>query len=176
MSSYPLQYFRFGMSNTDNCVAASASSIIPTHDLGRASEKWYLNYIASGAYQIVNVSNNQLLTSNGNNVFLSNNSNSESQKWNIEGVEKDYEEYYLYYRITSNSDKTKSLTYSEDNGFFLAQYTGDGFQKYKLNLDGLEGFAANCKTSQGEKAGTIGGLLGQVVYSNNAEELEAHLK
>ena len=176
MSSYPLQYFRFGMSNTDNCVAASASSIIPTHDLGRASEKWYLNYIDSGAYQIVNVSNNQLLTSNGNNVFLSNNSNSESQKWNIEGVEKDYEGYYLYYRITSNSDKTKSLTYSEDNGFFLAQYTGDGFQKYKLNLDGLEGFAANCKTSQGEKAGTIGGLLGQVVYSNNADELEAHLK
>ena len=104
------------------------------------------------------------------------NSNSESQKWNIEGVEKDYEEYYLYYRITSNSDNTKSLTYSEDNGFSLAQYTGDGFQKYKLNLDGLEGFAANCKTSQGEKAGTIGGLLGQVVYSNNAEELEAHLK
>ena len=49
MSSYPLQYFRFGMSNKNNCVAASVSSIIPTHDLGRESKKLYLNYIDRGS-------------------------------------------------------------------------------------------------------------------------------
>ena len=174
--SYPLQYFRFGLGDTDNCVASSGSTLVPTHEMGNSREKWYLNYISSGVYQIANVSNNQLLTSNGSQVFLSNNSNSEAQKWNIEGIQKDYEGYYLYYKITPNSDKSKSLTYSDDIGFSLSNYSGANYQKYKLNLDGLEGFAANCKTSSGEKAGTIGGLLGPAVFVNNADELESRLK
>ena len=68
------------------------------------------------------------------------------------------------------------MTYSDDIGFSLSNYTGAIYQKYKLNLDGLEGFAANCKTSSGEKAGTIGGLLGPVVFANNADQLESNLK
>ena len=68
------------------------------------------------------------------------------------------------------------MTYLANKGFSLANYSGTNYQKFKLNLDGLEGFAANCKTNSGEKAGTIGGLLGPVVYVNNANELESKLK
>ena len=50
------------------------------------------------------------------------------------------------------------------------EYIGINYQKYKLNLEGLEGFAANCKTSSGEKAGTIRGLLGPTVEVNTKDE------
>ena len=173
--TYPLQYFRFGIADTDNCVTSSGTALIPTHETGNTKEKWYLNYKSAGVFQIVNVSNNQILTANGNNVYLSNNSNSNSQNWKIEGIQKDYEGYFLYYKVTSNDDSSKSLTYNEGSGFSLAKYSGATYQKYKLNLDGLQGFAANCKTSSGEKAGTIGGLLGPVVFVSNADEFEKQL-
>ena len=102
-------------------------------------------------------------------VSLSDNSNAEEQNWKIEGVDKDFDGYYLYYKITSNS--SKALTYTANKGFSLADYSGAEYQKYKINLDGLEGFAANCMTPSGEKAGTIGGLFGPVVEVNNKDEL-----
>ena len=40
-----------------------------------------------------------------------------------------------------------------------------------MNLDGLEGFAANCKTSSGEKACTIGGLFGPLVEITTLDQL-----
>ena len=102
-------------------------------------------------------------------MFLSQNSNSET-KWKIEGVEKDYDGYYLYYKITSNEDSSKSLTSKANSGFSSEKYSGADYQKFKLNLDGLEGFGGNCQTSAGEKAGTIGGLLGPVVLVNTKNE------
>ena len=173
--AYPLQYFRLGMANTDNNVVASGSSLAPSKHTGKTTEKWYLNFKSSGVFQIVNASNNQVLTASGTKVSLSNNSNSSSQNWKIEGVTKDYDGYYLFYKITSNADSSKSLTFTDGSGFSLSKYSGATFQKFKLNLDGLQGFAGNCKTSQGEKAGTIGGLLGPVVYVNTLDQLEKEL-
>ena len=173
--TYPLQYFRIGIGDTDNNVVASGSSLAPSHETGKSHEKWYINYKSSGVFQIANASNNQVITASGSSVSLANNSNSATQNWKIEGVQKDYDGYYLYYKITSNADSSKSLTYTANKGFSLASYSGTNYQKFKLNLDGLEGFAANCKTSSGEKAGTIGGLLGAVVYVNTADELETQL-
>ena len=169
--TYPLQYFRLAIGDTDNNISANGSSLSPSPLTGKPTEKWYVNYISTNVFQIANASNNQLITASGNNVVLANNSNSESQKWKIEGVDKDYEGFYLYYKITSNSDSSKSLTYIANEGFSLTKYSGINYQKFKLNLDGLEGFAANCKTSSGEKAGTIGGLLGPVVVVSSKEEL-----
>lgn len=169
--TYPLQYFRFAIGDTDNNISSNGSSLSPSPLTGNPTEKWYVNYISANVFQIANASNNQLITASGNNVVLANNSNSEAQKWKIEGVDKDYEGFYLYYKITSNSDSSKSLTYIANEGFSLSNYSGINYQKFKLNLDGLEGFAANCKTSSGEKAGTIGGLLGPVVFVNSTEEL-----
>ena len=173
--SYPLQYFRIGIGNTDNNVVASGSSLSPSHHTGKNIEKWYLNYKSANTFQIANASNNQLLTANGSKVTLSNDSNSSSQNWTIEGVQKDYDGYYLYYKIINSGDNSKALTYTANSGFSLTNYGGINYQKFKLNLDGLEGFAANCKTSTGEKAGTIGGLLGPVVLVSTADELEKQL-
>ena len=154
--AYPLQYFRLGIAGTNNNVIASGSSLAPSKHTGKTTEKWYLNYKSSGVFQIVNVSSGKVLTASGSKVTLANNSNSSSQNWKIEGVTKDYEGYYLFYKITSNADSSKSLTFTDGTGFSLTKYSGATYQKYKINLDGLEGFAANCKTSSGEKAGTIG--------------------
>ena len=169
--TYPLQYFRLAIGNTDNNIVGIESSLVPSHHTGKAHEKWYLNYKSSGVFQIVNVSNNKVMTGNGNIISIENNSNSSSQNWKIEGVEKDYDGYYLYYKIINNGDNSKALTYTANSGFSLSNYTGINYQKFKINLDGLEGFAANCKTSSGEKACTIGGLFGPVVEVNNLDQL-----
>jgi pectin lyase len=149
--TYPLQYFRLAIGDTDNNITASGTSLVPSHQTGKTNEKWYVNYIKTNVFQIINVSNNQLITASENNVSLANNSNSDSQNWKIEGVDKDYDGYYLYYKITNNADSSKSLTYTANQGFSLTKYSGINYQKFKLNLDGLEGFAANCKTASGEK-------------------------
>ena len=173
--SYPVQLFRLGLGDTDNNVTASGTLLAPAEAEGTANEKWSLNYISSGVYEIVNSATGQILTANGSGVSLANDTDGANQRWKIEGVKKDFDGYYLYYKITSNADTSKALTYSEGAGFNLSGYTGDIYQHYKLNLDGLEGFAADCMTSSGEKAGTIGGLLGEVVYVSTADELEKEL-
>ncbi|MBQ8921861.1 MAG: RICIN domain-containing protein [Oscillospiraceae bacterium] len=173
--SYPVQYFRLGMSDTNNNVNAAGAALLPDKYNGTAAEKWSVNYVSSGVFEIVSAENGQILTANGSGVSLANDTDGANQRWKIEGVEKDYDGYYLYYKITSNADSSKSLTFREGIGFSLSSYSGDGYQKFKLNLDGLEGFAANAKTSSGEKAGTIGGLLGEVVYVSTADDLEKQL-
>ena len=77
--SYPLQYFRIGIGNTDNNIVASSSSLAPSHHTGQNKEKWYLNYKSANSFQIVNASNNQVITGNGTSVSLANNSNSSAQ-------------------------------------------------------------------------------------------------
>ena len=173
--AYPVQYFRLGMFDTNQNVNASDTSLVPSGQNGLTSEKWSLNYISSGVFEIVNASNGYVLTAVGNSVTLSADADLESQRWNIEGVEKDFDGYDLYYKITSNLDSSIALTYQENSGFQLASYSATDYQKYKLNLDGLEGFAGNCMTDSGEKAGTIGGLLGEVVYVSNADDLVKQL-
>ena len=173
--AYPFQYFRLGIGDTNNVVVSNDTSLAPAKIVGSNVEKWYLNNKGSGVFQIVSAGTAKILTASGSSVVLEKNTNSENQKWKIEGVQKDYEGYYLYYKITSNEDSTKSLTFTDGTGFSLQKYTGDIYQKFKLNLDGLQGFAANCKTSNGEKAGTIGGLLGTVVFVTTADDLEKQL-
>ena len=173
--AYPVQYFRLGMFDTNQNVNVSDTGLVPSIQNGLTSEKWSLNYISSGVFEIVNASNGYVLTAVGNSVTLSADADLESQRWNIEGVEKDFDGYDLYYKITSNLDSSIALTYDENSGFQLASYSAMDYQKYKLNLDGLEGFAGNCMTDSGEKAGTIGGLLGEVVYVSDADDLVKQL-
>ena len=119
--SYPLQYFRLAIGNTDNNVVASGSSLAPSHHTGKSNEKWYVNYISSNVFQIVNASNNKLISASGNKVILSDNTKATSQHWKIEGVDKDYDGYYLYYKITNIEDSSKSLTYTANSGFSLTK-------------------------------------------------------
>lgn len=173
--SYPVQYFRFAMADTDQNVNSAGSGLVPAVQNGTNAEKWSLNWISEGVFEIVSASSGQILTSSGSGVTLAADTDGAGQRWRIEGVEKDFDGYYLYYKVTSNEDPSKALTYVDGSGFTLSSYTGGEYQKYKLNLDGCEGFAANCMTSAGEKACTIGGLLGEVVYVSTADELEKQL-
>jgi len=173
--SYPVQLFRLGIADTDNNVTADGTALAPSEMTGTAAEKWSVNYVSAGVFEIVNAASGQILTANGSGVSLANDTDGADQRWKIEGVQKDFDGYYLYYKITSNADSSKALTYTEGVGFSLSSYSGGVYQKYKLNLDGLEGFAADCMTSSGEKAGTIGGLLGEVVYVSTADDLEKQL-
>lgn len=173
--TYPASEFRLGMADTDNNVTVDDTSLIPSVEMGTNNEKWSLNYVSSGVYEIVSSDNGKILTANGADVSLAADSDGTNQRWKIEGVQKDFDGYYLYYKITSNADSSKALTYTEGVGFSLSNYSGDEYQKYKLNLDGLEGYAANSMTPSGEKAGTIGGLLGEVVYVSTADDLEKQL-
>lgn len=176
-TSYPVQEVRFGIGDTDRNVCISSTSsgakLISSTITGDRNEKWYLKYVSSGVYKIVNSQTDYVLTMSGSNCYISKDIDSNEQKWKIVGVQKDFEGQYLYYQIVNYSDSTKALTFSETTGnFSLASYTGSIDQKFKLNCDGQEGFAANCVVSSGEKAGTIGGLLGQTVYVDTVDELE----
>ncbi len=173
--SYPVQEFRLGMSDTDNNVTSGGVNLVPSVTTGADNEKWSLNYVSSGVYEIVNSADGKILTAGSSGVSLAADTDAASQRWKIEGVQKDFDGYDLYYKITSNADPTKALTYTEGVGFGLSAYSGTEFQKYKINLDGLEGYAANAMTPAGEKAGTIGGLLGEVVYVSTADDLEKQL-
>ncbi|MBR3631338.1 MAG: RICIN domain-containing protein [Oscillospiraceae bacterium] len=173
--SYPVQYFRLGMADTDANVNASGASLAPGDQNGTNAEKWSLNWISDGVFEIVSADSGLILTVNGSGVSLAKDTDAAGQRWKIEGVKKDFDGYYLYYKITSNADSSKALTFTEGVGFSLAAYSGGTYQQYKLNLDGCEGWAANAKTSSGEKACTIGGLLGEVVYVSTADDLEKQL-
>lgn len=130
-ASYPVQEFRLGMSDTDHNVTASGTALAPAEIKGTDNEKWSLNYVSSGVYEIVNSSNGYILTANGSGVTLAADTNGTNQRWKIEGVQKDFEGFDLYYKITSYADSTKALTYTEGVGFGLSSYSGAAYQKYK---------------------------------------------
>ncbi len=178
--SYPVQQFRMGIGDTNrnvNTSAAEVNSPVTSEKLnGTGSEKWYLNYISSGVYEIVNSETGYLLTNDGSYCTIAADTDSANQRWNITAVQQDFEGYDLYYKITSNANSDLALTFTPDTNSFSAEtYSGNIYQKYKLNLDGLEGFAANAKVSGGEKAGTIGGLLGNTVTVTNKEDFITQL-
>lgn len=143
---------------------------------GETNEKWSLNYISAGVYEIVNSRTGMIITNDNGLAVLSADTDGANQRWNIVGVETDFDGYYLYYKIVSNADSTVALTFNQNSNSISAEtYTGDIYQKFKLNLDGIEGFAADCTVDEGEKAGTIGGLLGETVTASTADELEDYL-
>ena len=171
--SYPLQLFRLAIGDTYHNIIASGSTLYPSPHTGKPLEKWYLKYIRADVFLIINALNNLVMTGKGNEVTLEKEKdNSEDQYWKFDGVENDYDGYALFYRILNNGNSSKALTFANNTGFLLKEYKGEIYQKY----NGLEGFAANCKTTSGEKAGTIGGLFGPVIEVTTADELESELK
>ena len=179
--SYPVQEFRMGIGDTNrniNISGMSAGDYLNSWTTnGVDNEKWYLNYISSGVYEIVNVTTGYVITNDNGLAVLSADTDSANQRWNIVAVQQDFEGYDLYYKITSNANSSLALTFNQNsNSISVDTYTGDLYQKFKLNLDGLEGFAANAMVSGGEKAGTIGGLLGETVFVDTVEECVAAMK
>ncbi len=180
--NYPVQQFRMGIYDTNRNVnlsdTESGSPVTSEKINGTANENWYLNYISAGVYEIVSAANDYVLTADaGGYCTIAPDTDAANQRWNITAVQQDFEGFDLYYKITSNADSSKALTFTpETNSFSTESYSGASYQKYKLNLKGLEGFAANAMTSKGEKAGTIGGLLGETVFVDTTEECVAAMK
>lgn len=174
--SYPVQEFRFGIGDTNRSITISGTDsgdyVSSAEFLGNRTQKWYLNYIASGVYEIVNSQTGYVLTNEGGLAVTSPDTDGANQRWQITAVSQDFEGNDLYYKIVSNADNTTALTFdTESNSFSVDSYTGALYQTYKLNLDGLEGFAGNCMVNGKEKAGTIGGLLGETVFCDTVEEV-----
>lgn len=176
--SYPVQEFRLGIGNSDRSMTgvAAGSYVSSATFLGTKSQKWHLNYVSAGIHEIVNSETGQLLTNDGGLAVTAADKDAENQRWLIRAVENDFDGYALYYKVVCASDSSLGLTfYPNSNSFRVESYTGAAYQKFKLNLDGLEGYAANALTPSGQKAGTIGGLLGEVVYVSTADDLETQL-
>ena len=177
---YPVQEFRFGIGNTDRNITVSGKNagdyLSSATFKGTTDEKWSLNYISAGVYEIVNSATGMIVTNENGLATLAKDTDAANQRWKIEAIEKDFEGYDLYYKVVSNADPTQALTFDvNSNSIAVDDYAKGDYQKFKLNLDGLEGYAANAMTPKGEKAGTIGGLLGEVVYVSDADNLEKQL-
>ena len=149
MQPYPIQYFRLLLADTDNIVISKDSHLIVGKQVGNRDEKWYLKEKEPGVFQIVNDRTGKFLTAADSKIILDTNSNSPSQLWRIEGILKDIEGNYLYYLIINNKDKdsTQCLTFTDGEGFSLTRFQGERFQKFKIHLDGLQGFADNHRAS-----------------------------
>lgn len=178
-TTYPVQELRFGIGDTDRSISISDTteqayiSSLSEFDAGTDAAKWYLNYISAGVYEIVNSATGYLLTDENGLAVTSPDVDGNNQRWQITAVQQDSEGYDLYYKIVSNADSNAALTFDADsNSLSLGSYNGDLYQKFKLNLDGLQGYAANAMVDGKEKAGTIGGLLGETVFVDTDDELK----
>ena len=173
-STYPVQEFRFAIYNTNRNINVTDGVVTSAKLNGTSEEKWTLNYVSDGVYEVVSSNGSNLLTASGSVVTLAADTNAATQRWQIVPVQNDFDGYALYYKVVSNADTSRALTFDPDsNSYSLESYSGANYQKYKLNLDGVEGFAANCMTSSGEKACTIGGLLGETVFVDTVAELKS---
>lgn len=173
--SYPVQKFRIAVNDTNrnlNIYSSEEGSYLNSWTLsGTDNEKWYLNYISEGVYEIVSSETGYLITNDNGLAVMKKDTDGENQRWKIEAVEQDFDGFDLYYKIVSNADSSVGLTLdTSSNSVSVDKYTGDEFQKFRLDLDGLEGFAAASLVNGKMKAGTIGGLLGDTVYVDTVSE------
>lgn len=140
---------------------------------GETNGDWYVEYVSQGIFKIRNRTTGTYITQSDCKAVLDATDSDQNQEWKIEGVNQDFLGFNLYYKIT-NAGTGEALTYhSAGNYIALEVYTGAETQLWKLNLVGLEGFAANCKVTEGEHACTIGGLLGETVEVSTIAEFKA---
>lgn len=173
--SYPKQAVNFGAYVTNRNLNLNGTKLNTQKAAGAVTENWYIEYVSSGVYNIVSASDGSYLTASGTNVITAGKSGNAAQNWQIVSVTKDFEGYDLYYKILNASTGNALTYYQGSNAVGLAAFNGDGAQQWKLNLFGQEGFSANTKVAGGEKAATIGGVLGQTVYVSTADDLEKQL-
>lgn len=173
-SSYPVQEFRLGIFDTNRNVNLVDGAVTSAKLNGTDTEKWSVNFVSDGVFELMSSNGSTLLTASGTAVTAAADTNAASQRWQIIPVQNDFDGYALYYKVVSNADTSKALTFDPDtNSCGLETYSGADHQKFKLNLDGEEGYSANCMTPSGEKACTIGGLLGETVFVDTVDELKS---
>lgn len=155
----------------------------PLHTLppdGKDNEKWRIDYIQEGVFKIVNAATGKLLSprelniSDNTPVVLMTDRNHDAQLWHFTEVEKDFLGNGIYYNISSYMNDSLVLGRgSNDNGVYLQPGNNSKGYKWKVNCNGLNGFAGNCLSQdKQEKGGTIGGLFGETVFVNDLQSLK----
>lgn len=179
-TEFPIPYVRLGLYSTNRNLnisgMASGSALNTWVTNGVKNEDWEIVYVDKDIYQIKNASTGRFITADGDTARLSDAENGSTQNWNISVVEKDFLGEGLYYKI-SNVSTGKVLTFnSAGNTITLSDYNESWQQKWRLDRNGLEGFAAYTYTNEGIKAGAIGGLLGKTVFVSNNADLRKYLE
>ena len=96
--SYPVQAVNFSAFSTDRNLILSGTALDAKKATGSVTENWSINYISEVVYNICCMSDGQYLTAGQNGLTVSP-EDSVSARWNITGTDKDFEGYYLYYKI-----------------------------------------------------------------------------
>lgn len=184
--SYPAQNIKiavYGGARYLNISGVSENSALNSWPPnGEQYENWRIEYVEDGVFKIVNAATGQLISVENNTASANarcvvlNDNGSDTQKWRFVGVEKDFLGNDLYYRIANYANNNLVISHNTStNGITLKNYSGANNQKWKINCDGLDGFAANCVVDEGEKAGAIGGLFGETVFVYDLAGLKAAL-
>ena len=122
--SYPVQEIRIGIADTDRNLYASDGKLSSQTETGTRNEKWSITYVSEGVYEIVQSASGTLLTVQDGTCTLAADTDSSAQRWNIVGVQNDFDGYALYYKIVNNADSSQALTFSpETNTFSTTAYT-----------------------------------------------------
>ena len=132
-------------------------------------------------FKLTNAQSGRLLTplnynvSAGASVVVYGSESAQSQHWYVVPVKNDRLGNGLYYKIVNYSNTSLALTQGT-SGMTLANYTGADNQLWLLNADGLQGFAGYCKNDNTNniKAGSIGGLFGEVVEVSTFADLKKY--
>ena len=114
-AKYPVQEVHIGVGDTNrniNIAAEKSGAPLDTQkDTGSRDSKWSLNYVSDGVYEIVNSATGYVITNNNGSAVISPDKDAANQRWKIVGTDKDFDGYYLYYKIVSNADSSAALTF-----------------------------------------------------------------
>lgn len=179
-TDYPIpevNFLPYGSTRLLNITGFGSGSKLNTWTLnGEDNEDWRILYVSDSIYKIENVKTGLVITQDDCYATLGKDQDNDNQKWHITGTDKDFLGFYLYYKIENLATGDVLTFMSEGNVIKMENYTGAQNQKWKINLDGCQGFAGNCKVDEGEKACAIGGILGKVVYVSTTSEFVAEIK
>ncbi len=178
---YPDQLMTF-VNTSDNTYLSSSGNSIVSNSTNSNNNKWKIVRKGSDYYQIINATNGYALTpannnaTNGASLVTSGVEDNNAQYWKIEAINTDCNGDNFKYRIVNYANTNLVITFS-NNSYILSKYNSLPSQCFRFNSYGAEGFAGYSKNMNNqEKASITGGILGEVVYVNNLEDLQKYAK
>lgn len=188
-TDYPVPLFNIAVKDNSKVLTETGTddnSSLSVKALGNnLAPSWRLDRVGADSkgtfFKLINAQSGRLLTpksykvSAGTGVVVYGSESAQSQHWYIVPIKQDHLGNDLYYKIVNYSDTNLALTQSS-SGITLETYSGKDSQMWLLNADGLQGFAGYCKddNTKNIKAGTVGGLFGEVVEVSNFNDLKKY--
>lgn len=179
-SSYPTQLMTFVNTYDGKYVTGGSSnnSNVSSDGTSQKANRWKISRVGNDSFRIINSQTGYALAPSGNNayngaaVITTGISDTSAQYWSITPTKSDKNSNSLNYKIVNKANTNLALTLS-GNSYTLSSYSGSSSQQFRFNSYGIEGFGGYCKDMDGnEKASTIGGVLGEVVYVSDISSLQ----